>query len=337
VVGLNDTLNLIARSALFDGTLPLKHDRERWHGRFKSKSLRMICRAETLRVAFTMGAIAMAISACGMSTAQQDATLRFGRAASLYATIYTQNVLQVSAQANELREAKLSLGTSPSAQDVEKAVAQRFQVENERQLRAVLGLAAALQQYGDALTYLAESRASDVANRYLSRTGRNLWVASKALASVPTPGSTLTLITTPAEERFRRTSIQRMLAEDAPEVSDGMRSLAEELDASRAGSLVSQYSSEIAHLTNVLEAAKPAERNSDYCQGLQMVSIYALLAQNRDFLESFEPAQREAGLSLARANEALAALFRSDSQDTEAINSFADSVAQLSVTFQLLH
>jgi hypothetical protein len=284
-----------------------------------------------------MGAVALALSACGMSTSQQDATLRFGRATSLYATLYTQNVLQISAQTNELREAKLSLETGASAHDLEKAVDQRFQVENAQQLRAVLRLAAALQQYGDALTYLAESKSSDVAQRYLSRTGRNLWAASKAFASVPTPGSTLTLVTTPAEERFRRKTIEHLLSEDAPEVSDGMHSLVAELDPSRADSVVSQYSSEIEHLTNVLKASEPTNRDSNYCERVQMVSSYALLIRNRDFLESFEPAQREVGLSLSKANEALDALFQGDSQETEAINSFSDSVAHLNVTFQLLH
>jgi hypothetical protein len=48
-----------------------------------------------------------------------------------------------------------------------------------------------------------------------------------------------------------------------------------------------------------------------------------------------EPAQRQVGLSLARNNEAPEALFQSDRQATEAINSFSDSVAELNISFQL--
>ena len=262
--------------------------------------------------------------------------MRFGRATSLYASLYTQNVLQISTQANELKEAQLSLETSSDAQDIEQELAQRFEAENAQELRSLLRLAAALQQYGDALTYLAESKSADVAYRYLSRTERSLWTASKAFASVPTPGSTLTLITTPAEERFRHKTIERMLAEDAPEVSDGVQSLVAELDPSRADSLVSKYSVEIEHLTKLLKASPRANLGSS-CERVQMISGYALLVQNSDLLETFEPEQREVGLALVKANGALDSLLQGDSQDAEAINSFSDSVAQLNVTFQLLH
>ena len=170
--------------------------------------------------ALAIAAAALGISACGMSTEQRDATMRFGRATSLYATLYTQSVLRVSNQVNQMRVADESIALASSSDRPDAGI---FQAENAKQLTDVLRLAAALQDYGDALNAIAGARSADLEYGYLSRTWRGLWVASKAFASVPTPGSTLNIVTLPAEERFRRKTIERMLAAEAPDVSQGVR------------------------------------------------------------------------------------------------------------------
>ncbi len=266
--------------------------------------------------------------------AQRDATSRFGRATSLYATLYTQSLLRVSHQINQMREADQSL-TPAAAQDLGTAGETRFQTQNAQQLGDLLRLAAALQQYGDALSRVAEARSADLESDYLSRTGRGLWVASKAFASVPTPGSTLTLVTVPAEERFRRKTIERMLAADAPEVSRGVQILVEELDVSRPGSVMAQYSSEVEALSRALKESGPPSPSASYCERYQTIAAYGLVAGNRDYLERYQPEQRDAGLSLVKANGALAAIYRGDSRDLAPINSFADSVGELNIAFQL--
>ena len=95
------------------------------------------------------------------------------------------------------------------------------------------------------------------------------------------------------------------------------------------------YSSQMETLARALKESEPSYQGASYCERYQTIAAHGLLARNRDYQARYAPQQRETGLSLVKANDALAAIYRGDSKDMSAIDSFANSVGELNLTFQL--
>jgi hypothetical protein len=287
-------------------------------------------------------AVCMALTGCGPSAAQRDATITFGRALQAHGELVANETTYIRSEIKTMRVLAMSLPSERSAALFNKRAYNNLgRGVSEPKIQRMVQIGGAAGKFGGSLARVADVTSSTADEKIFSAATRELFLTAGAIGSatsgVAIGSPAINLLTFLSMQYYRLKYLEKALPAAEPAFRAADKRVSAEFDPNGSGSLLYAFASATDQLEAMLEASdRPASATMSAQDREIVANSYRVVARNHDHVKYVSSREQELMSKGGAAYDAVTAAFQGDTTQLDAVETYSTSVLQVSLAFQSL-